>query len=90
MARQKSESSKKPEKVLRIGFVSASVFAHSVDTDHGSRLVRSVSVQKRYMDGDDVKYSSSFNLAELPQAIRALQLAQQYVEEQEAEIALTD
>ncbi len=42
------------------------------------------------MDGEDVKYSSSFNLAELPQAIRALQLAQRYVEEQEAEIDLTD
>jgi len=83
-------SQRRPEKVLRIGFVSASVFAHPVDTDNGSRLVRSVSVQKRYMDGDDVKYSSSFNLAELPQAIRALQLAQQSVEEQEAEINLTD
>ena len=83
-------SQRKPEKVFRIGFVSASVFAHSVETDNGSRLVRSVSVQKRYMDGEDVKYSSSFNLAELPQAIRALQLAQRYVEEQEAEIDLTD
>ena len=83
-------SQRKPEKVFRIGFVSASVFANSVDTDNGSRLVRSVSVQKRYMDGDEVKYSSSFNLAELPQALRALQLAQHYIEENEAEIHLTD
>ena len=42
------------------------------------------------MDGDEVKYSSSFNLAELPQALRALQLAQHYIEEHEAEINLTD
>jgi hypothetical protein len=83
-------SQRKPEKVIRIGFVSASVFSHSVDTDNGSRLVRSVSVQKRYMDGEEVKYSSSFSLAELPQAIRALQLAQEHVEEHEAELILTD
>ena len=90
MSKQKSEPQRKPEKVVRIGFVSASFFAHSVDTDNGSRLIRSVSVQKRYTDGDEVKYTSSFNLAELPQAIRALQLAQQYVEEHEADINLTD
>ena len=83
-------SSRKPEKVFRIGFVSASVFGHSVDTEEGSRIIRSVSVQKRYKDGDDVKYTSSFNLAELPQAIRAIELAQSYVESLEAEVSLGD
>jgi hypothetical protein len=81
---------RKPEKVFRIGFVSASVFAREVDTDDGKRTVRSVNVQKRYTDGDEVKYASSFGLAELPQAIRVLQLAQQHVEAREAEIALND
>ncbi|MFH1302053.1 MAG: hypothetical protein ABIK07_13410 [Planctomycetota bacterium] len=85
---KKSESVKKPEKVFRIGFVSASVFAHEIETDEGPITIRSVSVQKRYKDGDDVKYTSSFNLAELPQAVRALQLAQSYVERAEAEIIL--
>ena len=80
----------KPEKVFRIGFVSASVFAHDVESDEGQQTVRSVSLQKRYKDGDGVRYVSSFNLAEIPQAIRALQLAQNYVETQEAEIHLTD
>lgn len=79
---------KKPEKVFRIGFVSASVFSHDVENDGGKRTMRSVSVQKRYRDGDDYKYTSSFNLAELPQAIRALELAQRFVESREAEIAL--
>ena len=83
-------ASRKPEKVFRIGFVSASVFGHSVDTEDGSRTIRSVSVQKRYKDGDDVKYTSSFNLAELPQAIRAIELAQSYVESLEAEVSLGD
>lgn len=81
---------RKPEKVFRIGFVSASIFARDVDTDDGKRTLRSVNVQKRYKDGDDVKYTSSFSLPELPQAIRALQLAQQYVEAQEAEVHLSD
>lgn len=83
-------SQRKPEKVFRIGFVSASVFARDVDTDDGKRTLRSVNVQKRYMDGDEVKYTSSFSLAELPQAIRVLQLAQQHVEAREAEIRLSD
>ena len=81
-------SQRKPEKVYRIGFVSASVFARAVDTDDGQRTLRSVNVQKRYLDGDEVKYTSSFGLTELPQAIRVLQLAQQHVEAAEAEIEL--
>lgn len=77
---------KRPEKVFRVGFVSASVFANELENDDGKRTLRSVNVQKRYLDGDEAKYTSSFNLAELPQAIRALQLAQQYVESVEAEV----
>lgn len=84
------QESRRPEAVFRIGYVSASVFVHDVETDDGKRSLRSVSVQKRYMDGDEAKYTSSFGLAELPQAIRALQLAQEYVEGKEAQIALND
>ena len=80
----RSSSSNSPEKVFRIGFVSASVFVHEVDSDGSKRSIRSVSVQKRYHDGDEVKYTSSFNLNELPQAIRVPQLAQQHVEASEA------
>ena len=87
---QNSSSQRKPEKVFRIGFVSASVFANDVDTDDGTRTIRSVSVQKRYMDGDEAKYTSSFNLSELVQALRVLNLAQAYIESQEAELHLTD
>jgi len=89
-AAQSSSSQRKPEKVFRIGFVSASVFAHNVETDGVTRTIRSVSIQKRYKDGDDVKYASSFNLAELPQALRVMQLAQEHVELAEAEIHLAD
>ena len=81
---------RKPEAVFRIGFVSASVFAHEVDSDNGKRTLRSVNLQKRYKDGDEIKYTTSFNLAELPQAMRVLQLAQQHVESREAKLELND
>ena len=82
--------SNKPEKVFRIGYVSASVFARDVDVEGGKRTLRSVNVQKRYVDDGNTKYTSSFGLAELPQAIRCLQLAQQYIEAREAEVNLDD
>jgi hypothetical protein len=81
---------RKPEVVFRIGFVSASVFVHDVDTDNGQRAIRSVNVQKRYKDGDEVKYTNSFGLAELPQLMRVLQLAQSHVEGREAKLELND
>ena len=83
-------SSRKPERVFRIGFVSASVFAHEIDADDGKRTLRSVNLQKRYLDGEEVKYTSSFNLAELPQAIRVLQLAADYVESHESQVTLSE
>ncbi|MCA9028948.1 MAG: hypothetical protein KDA86_27345 [Planctomycetaceae bacterium] len=90
MAQSKRSESNKPEKVYRIGFVSASIFARDVEIDGTKRTLRSVNVQKRYLDGDDAKYTSSFGLGELPQAIRCLQLAQEYVEGREADLKLDD
>lgn len=69
-----------PEKVIRIGFVSASVFVNQVQGDSGTREVRNVNLQRRYKDGDEWKSSTSFGLADLPVAIRVLQPAQQHVE----------
>ena len=83
-------SARKPEKVFRIGFVSASVFAHEIEGDDGKRSLRSVNLQKRYLDGEEAKYTSSFNLSELPQALRVLQLATEYVESREATVLDTD
>ena len=83
-------ATRKPEKVFRIGYVTASIFTREVDTDDGKRTLRSVNVQKRYVDGEEVKYTSSFGLAELPQALRVLQLATNHVEQQEAAVNLND
>ena len=79
-------ANRRPEKVYRIGFVSASVFAREIKTDDTTRVVRSVNVQKRYVEGNETKYTSSFGLAELGQAIRVLHLASEWVEQQEAHL----
>ena len=69
-----------------IGFVSASVFLHDIQGEEGKRSVRSVNLQRRTMDGNEAQDTSYFNLAELPQALRALQLAADYVESCEATV----
>ena len=75
-----------PERVFRIGAISASVFVNEIDGDGGRREIRNVNLQRRYMDGDDWKSSSSFSLADLPQAIAVLNLAQAHVQELEADV----
>lgn len=76
-----------PIKVYRLGYVSASVFAREVGDDQ--RLLHSVSLKKRYLDDDgNAKYTSSFDLAELPLATRVLALAQNYIERHEAAVDL--
>ena len=78
----------KPEKVFRIGFVSASIFTRKIERDgEPDRFVRSVNLQKRYKDEGEAKFSSSFGLSELPQAIEALKLAMNHVASEEAEVA---
>ena len=77
----------KPEKVFRIGSVSASVFVNEINTDNGKRYVRNVNLQRRYRDGDEWKSSSSFGLGDIPQAIAVLELAMKHVAGEEAEVA---
>lgn len=90
MAQSNDASSRRPEKVFRIGFVYASVFAREFQGDNGNRVMRSVRIQKRYMDGNEAKYTDSFSLPELPQAMRAFQLASEWVERHEAELSLSE
>ena len=68
MAQSNDAASRRPEKVFRIGYVSASVFAREVQGENSNRVLRSVRLQKRYMDGNEAKYTDSFSLPELPQA----------------------
>lgn len=77
-----------PEKTFRMASVSASVFANVIETDSGSKTVRNVVLQRRYRDGDEWKSSNSFGLSELPLAQTVLEMATQYVCEQEAIVDL--
>lgn len=77
----------KPESVIRIGHVSASIFARKLEREgEPDRIVRSVNLQKRYKEGEQAKFSSSFGLSELPQAIEVLRLALERVADAEAMI----
>ncbi|TWT51738.1 hypothetical protein KOR42_34250 [Thalassoglobus neptunius] len=78
-------ASNSPEKTFRIGLVSASIFAN--EAEGGKRTILNVNLQRRYRDGDSWKSSTSFGLADIPVALRVLQLAQGYVEEREAEVS---
>ena len=78
---------KSPEKVFRIGSVSASVFVNEIEGESGKRQIRNVNLQRRYKDGDDWKSATSFGLTDLPNAIRVLQLALEHVETAEAEVS---
>lgn len=78
----------KPERVIRLGSVSVSIFVRDIEHDGEKRTIRSVNLQKRYRDGDNWKYTNSLGLSELPLALRALELATRFVEAREAEILL--
>ena len=75
-----------PEKVFRIGFVSASIFVNEIKVDGGNKNIRNVNLQRRYKDGDEWKSSSSLGLGDLPQAIAVLNLALNHVVEKEADV----
>ena len=76
----------KPERLFRIGAISASVFVNEVDGEGGKRTVRNVNLQRRDKDGDEWKSSSSFSLSDLPAAIAVLNLAFEHLASQEAAI----
>ncbi len=83
--------SQTPERVFRIGMVTASVFARKVErSGEADRVVRSVSLQKRYVDNGETKFSSSFGLNELPQALECMRLAMYHLMRAEAEVVSED
>ena len=81
----------KPEKVFRVGYVSASVFCNTSSRKEGGETVerefRSVTLQRSYQDDKgDWQYSGNLSLGDLANAIRALTLAQAHVEAQESTV----
>lgn len=77
----------KPERVFRIGAVSASIFANETGEGDSARTIRTANLQRRYRDGEgEWKSSSSFALAELPAAVEVMRLATAYLAELEADV----
>jgi hypothetical protein len=76
----------KPEQVIRVGSVQASIFNNQRETEDGQvRGGYSVNLHRRYQDKQNKWQSTSaFRLSELPQAELALRLATAYVAEREA------
>jgi hypothetical protein len=80
-----------PEKVFRVGHVSASIFVNTStreeDGESVEREFRTTSLQRSYKDDEGKwQYSGNLTLGDLANAIRALSLAQAYVEAQEATV----
>lgn len=70
----------KPDKVFRVGPVSASIFANEMGEGESKRTVRNVNLQRTYRtDSGDWKTSSSFALAELAQLRLVVDQAIDYV-----------
>lgn len=76
----------KPEKVFRIGCVTANVFVNEIEEAGQKREVRTVELQKAYHEGGEWKLTSALTLLDLPAAIRLLQLAQEHVESTGVEV----
>lgn len=70
-----AQPKKKPERVLRIGDVSCSMFRQTGET----RDFHTISLQRSYVKDGERAYSSSLTLAELPAAIEVLKMALSYV-----------
>ena len=84
-------SKQKPEKVFRVGYVSASVFVNTAEREEEGETVerefRTTSLQRSYLDDKGKRqYTSGLSLGDLPAAIRVLQLAQAHVEAKEVEV----
>ena len=82
---------KSPEKVYRVGHVSASIFVNTSTREDGGEKVerefRTVSLQRSYQDEKGTwQYSGNLTLGDLANAIRALTVAQAYVEDNEATV----
>ncbi len=76
---------KKPERIFRIGDVSASIFVQHASEE---RTFRTVSLQKSYLADGERQYTGSLSLAELPAAIEVLRMALHYIADEHKEAAV--
>lgn len=69
-----------PEKSFSAGAVNAAVWLNKVkDRDGNDIEVRSVTIQRRYKDGDDWKSTNTLRLNDIPKMVLVLQKAYDYL-----------
>jgi hypothetical protein len=90
-------SPKRPERVFRVGSCWATIWCNEIRQDAGpnrqtTRLIRSVNLERRFWnpklkDGEgDYDSSSGYGLAEVHNAIAAMELAADYMKSVEADV----
>lgn len=77
------ENPKTPEKSVRLGNISASVFLNQAESGRDFRSVVFFQLSYRTESGDR-RFANSFTASDLPVLERVLKLAQEHVEELEA------
>jgi len=69
----------KPEKKFNCGLISASIWANSKVVNGEKVKIYSVTINKAYKEGDEWKYTNSFNIEDLPKVALVANEAYKYM-----------
>ncbi len=69
----------KPEKKFNCGSISASIWANTKVVNGETVKLYSVTINKAYKEGEDWKYTGSFNIEDLPKVALVANEAYKYI-----------
>ena len=69
----------KPEKKFNCGSISASIWANTKTVNGETVDFHSVTINKAYKEGDEWKYTDSFNIEDLPKVALVANEAYKYI-----------
>ena len=69
----------KPEKKFSCGSISASIWANTKIVNSETVKLYSVTINKAYKEGEEWKYTNSFNIEDLPKVAQVATEAYKYV-----------
>ncbi len=69
----------KPEKKFNCGSISASIWANTKVVNSETVKLYSVTINKAYKEGEDWKYTNSFNIEDLPKVALVANEAYKYI-----------
>ena len=70
---------RKPEKKFSCGPVSASIWAKTKTVEGETVKFYSVTITKAYKEGEDWKYTNSFNIEDIPKVVLVANEAYKYI-----------